>query len=75
MRYLAILLFAAVPAMAYTPEELMGERVVTPPECSNGVCTMSQADLEFITQRGRLMEEIANRLYGKLQSCQGGRNV
>lgn len=44
MRYLAILLFA-FPAMAYTPEELMGERVITPPECSNGVCTMSQADL------------------------------
>lgn len=50
----------------------MGERQISPPSCKDGVCTMAEDDLQFITQRGRLMEEVATRLYGKLSACRGG---
>lgn len=62
-------------AWAFTPQELMGERVITPPSCKDGVCTMAEDDLQFVMQRGRLMEEVAQRLYRKLQTCQGGRAI
>ena len=75
MRSFLLLALLALPAAAYTPEELMGERHVPAPKCADGVCTMSEADLQFITQRGRLMEEVANRLYVRLQSCRGERGV
>lgn len=69
------LVVGATSVMAFTPEELMGERTLTPPVCKDGVCTMKQDDLEFIFQRGRLMEEVANRLFKKVQACNGGRDV
>ncbi len=75
MRLIALLAFLALPVYAYSPEELMGERQISPPSCKDGVCTMAEDDLQFITQRGRLMEEVAQRLYRKLQTCQGGRAI
>ena len=57
---------------AFTPEELMGERQIAPPVCADGKCTLAEDDLRFVMERGRLMEEVANRLYGKLNSCRGG---
>ena len=75
MRLIALLAFLALPVYAYSPEELMGERVIQPPKCENGACTMAEDDLQFVMQRGRLMEEVANRLYRKLQTCQGGRAI
>lgn len=60
---------------AFTPEELMGERVISPPVCDAGKCTLAEDDLQFIMQRGRLMEEVANRLYQRLNSCRGGRGA
>lgn len=57
---------------AFTPEELMGERQLAKFECAEGKCTVAEDDLQFIMQRGRLMEEVANRLYQRLNSCRGG---
>lgn len=70
-----VLVMAFVPAFGYTPEELMGERVIQPPKCADGVCTIREEDWDFVAQRGRLMEEVATRLYNKLNSCRGGRNI
>ena len=68
------LLTVAFPAFAkvFTPEELMGERAIAPPTCKDGLCTMKESDLEFIFQRGQLMEAVANRLMDRLNSCRGG---
>lgn len=57
---------------AFTPQELMGERVISPPVCADGKCTLAEDDLRFVMERGRLMEEVATRLYNKLNSCRGG---
>ena len=57
---------------AFTPEELMGERQLAKFECSAGKCTLAEDDLRFVMERGRLMEEVATRLYNKLNSCRGG---
>ena len=74
---LLALLTVAFPAIArvFTPEELMGERQIEPPKCADGVCTIGQEDLEFIMARGRLMEQIATRLFDRLNSCRGGHST
>ncbi len=69
------LVAGASTVLAFTPEELMGERQIAAPVCKDGVCTMKEDDLLFIFQRGRLMEEIANRLNERVQRCNGGRSV
>ena len=76
LAFLAVIV-AITPAIAaeFTPEELMGERTITPPVCKDGVCTMKQGDLEFLVARGRLMEQIATRLYDRLNSCRGGHST
>ena len=78
MRYFLLILLA-LPTYAAAPtfsqEELMGERNIAPPVCVEGKCTLDEGDLQFIFQRGRLMEEVANRLFRKVQSCNGGRDV
>lgn len=66
------LVMAVGVVWAFTPEELMGERVISPPVCADGKCTLAEDDLQFIVQRGRLMEEVATRLYRKLGNCRGG---
>lgn len=60
---------------AFTPEELLGERHIPEPKCENGVCQIAEDDLKFIVARGRLMEELANRLYQKVTACRGERGV
>ena len=74
---LLAVMVAITPALAreFAAEELMGERVITPPVCKDGVCTMKQGDLEFLVARGRLMEQVANRLYDRLNSCRGGHST
>lgn len=62
-------------AWAFTPQELMGERQIEPPECKDGKCTLAEDDLRFVMERRRLMEQIATRLYNKLNTCRGGRGA
>ena len=70
-----VLALALVPALAFTPEELLGERHIPEPQCKDGVCTIAEDDLKFIVARGRLMEELANRLYQRVTACRGERGV
>ena len=76
---LVLLMLLALPALAQapmlSPEELMGERQIQPPVCVEGKCTMGEDDLQFLVARGKLMEQIATRLYDRLNSCRGGHST
>lgn len=74
MRVFALVAFLALPAVAYTPEELLTARQVGI-KCDAGVCTVSQADMEWIVGRDRLLSQLVDRLYEKAQSCNGGRTT
>lgn len=72
MRYLAILLFAALPAMAYTPQELLQGREDNPFTCDGDKCSISRADMEWVLARDALMAKLLEMTANRLQRCSGG---
>lgn len=61
---------AFIPALAYTPKELLGDRDV-PINCDNKtrVCTIAQDDLEWMVGRDRLMHGILEQTAQQLKNC------
>jgi len=72
LTFLLVILLASIATAAYTPEELVKPREIAF-DCKAGVCTLSQADMEFLTEQNHLLGKISLRLYEKLMACNGGR--
>lgn len=70
-----VIALAFVPAMAYTPEELLkGRQDVF--DCPEGkeVCTVKRKDVEWVLRRDMLLNKLLEHAAAQYQKC-GGRNL
>ena len=72
---LVVIALAFVPAMAYTPDELLKGRgdVFDCPE-GKEVCTVKRKDVEWVIARDYLLNKLLEEAAKQYQRC-GGRNL
>ena len=70
MRYLTLLAFLALPAMAYGPEELLADRddVFNCPEGAE-VCTIKRKDAEWVIARDQYIQSVAKIAIRQAKQC------